>query len=129
LQQKANVYQDISARSPIIGNDTNGRQSLDSKRLSRLPRSAVNERRFEREPPTAEEGFEDVGLNDEQNKPKRKGFFSKFGEQPEAGASSSVITSKFHITGRKRGQSGQGAELGTIDRPGTSGSVEVKEVR
>lgn len=97
--------------------------------MPRLPRSAVNERRFEREPPTAEEGFEDVGLNDEQNKPKRKGFFSKFGEQPEAGASSSATTSKFHITGRKRGQSGQGAELGTIDRPGTSGSVEAKEVR
>lgn len=97
--------------------------------MPRLPRSAVNERRFEREPPTAEEGFEDVVLNDEQNKPKRKGFFSKFGEQAEAGASAPATLSKFHITGRKRGQSGQGAELGTIDRPGTSGSAEVKEVR
>jgi len=52
----------------------------------------VNERRFEREPPTAEEGFEDVGLNDEQNKPKRKGFFSKFGDQVEAGALSPPIS-------------------------------------
>lgn len=86
----------------------------------------MGERRYEREPPTAEEGFEDVGLNDDQNKPKRKGFFSKFGDQPEAGASSSTITSKFHITGRKRGQSGQGAELGTIIRPTTSEPAEIK---
>ncbi len=70
-----------------------------------------------------------MGLNDEQNKPKRKGFFSKFGDQQETGTPSAAATSKFHITGRKRGQSGQGAELGTIDRPGTPGSADVKEVR
>ena len=105
-----------------------GRQSLDSARLPRLPRSAVGERRFEREPPTTEEGFEDVGLNDEQNKPRKKGFFSKFGEQQETGATALSTTSRFHLTGRKRGQSGQGAELGAIPRPGTSGSKEVKEV-
>ncbi|TAQ87926.1 hypothetical protein B7494_g3764 [Chlorociboria aeruginascens] len=106
---------DISARSPIMRGD-NGRQSLDSARLSRLPRSAVGDRRFERQPPTAEEGFEEVGLNDEQAKQtRRKGFFSKFGEG--------------HLTGRKRGQSGVGEELGNIRRPGTAGSSEVKDVR
>jgi hypothetical protein len=105
----------------------NGRQSLDSTRLSRLPRSAIGERRFEREPPTAEEGFEDVGLNDEQSKPKRRGFFSKFGDPQEPGTVI-PITSRFHIAGRKRGQSGQGAELGNIERPETSGSAEVEEV-
>jgi len=114
---------DISARSPVLPGDI-GRQSLDSARLSRLPRSAINERRFERQPPTAEEGFEDVGLNDEAKQhTKKKGFFSKFGD------SDSQSGSRFHITGRKRGQSGVGEELGSIQRPGTAeSSKEVQEV-
>lgn len=97
---------------------------MDSARLPRLPRSAVHERRFERQPPTAEEGFEDVGLNDEQKAkeaPKKKSFF-KFGDSDDG-------ASRFHVMGRKRGQSGQDAELGSIDRPGTANSKEVKEVR
>ena len=97
-----------------------GRQSLDSARLPRLPRSAVNERRFERQPPTAEEGFEDVGLNDEQAKQtKKKGFFSKFGEGSDTNAQTPT-GSRFHISGRKRGQSAVGEELGNIQPPGTS---------
>ncbi|RDL42084.1 Uncharacterized protein BP5553_02063 [Venustampulla echinocandica] len=109
---------DISARLPVVPHDI-GRQSLDSATLPRLPRSALSERRFERQPPTAEEGFEDVGLNDDQAKQtKKKGFFSKFGDTD----SQSSTTSRFHITGRKRGQSGGGEELGTIQRPGTAGS-------
>jgi hypothetical protein len=85
-------------------------------------------RSFERNPPTAEEGFEDVGLNDELNKQaKKRGFFSKFGENAEPSAQSPT-TSRFHIGGRKRGQSGVGEELGNIPRPGTSGSKEVKDV-
>jgi len=117
---------DISARSPVVSSDT-GRQSLDSARIPRLPRSAIAERRFQRQPPTAEEGFEDVGLNDEQKQPRKKGFFSKFGESGEQG-SQSPTGSRFHITGRKRGQSGQGAELGNIERPGTSDTAEIKEI-
>lgn len=89
--------QDISARSPIIITDPAPRQSLDSARFPRPPRSALAERRFERRaPPTAEEEFEDVGLNDDGNRqrqqqqqhhqptpqpppaPRRKGFLSKF---------------------------------------------------
>src|SRR4051812_21561064 len=102
-----------------------GRQSLDAARLPRLPRSAIGDRRFERQPPTAEEGFEDVGLNDENAKQvKKKGFFSKFGESSEP--SSTSTTSRFHIGGRKRGQSGVGEELGSIQRPGTANSKEVK---
>jgi hypothetical protein len=112
----------------VLGSDNIGRQSLDSKRLPRLPRSAIAERQFEKQPPTAEEGFEDVGLNDDQ-KPKKKGFFSKFGEQTEASATSSTTNSRFHITGRKRGHSGQGSELGTIDRPGTATTAKVEETR
>ncbi|KAF4632412.1 hypothetical protein G7Y89_g5715 [Cudoniella acicularis] len=119
--------QDISARSPVVPHDI-GRQSLDSARLSRLPRSAINERRFERQPPTAEEGFEDVGLNDDQAKhAKKKSFFSKFGDSSD---SHSPTSSRFHITGRKRGQSGTGEELSSIQRPGTAGSSkEIQEVR
>jgi hypothetical protein len=120
--------QDISARSPVIQVDNSGRQSLDSARIPRLPRTALNERRFERHPPTAEEGFEDVGLNDDQNKQvKKRGFFSKFGENSDPNVQAPT-TSRFHIGGRKRGQSGVGEELGSIPRPGTSGSKEAKEV-
>jgi len=114
---------DISAKSPVLPS-SNGRQSLDSARMPPLPRSAIHERRFERQPPTAEEGFEDVGLNDESKQPKKKGFFSKFGENSDPNAPHS----KFHIGARKRGQSGVGEELGNMQRPGT-GSSEVKEVR
>lgn len=88
----------------------------------------MNERRFERQPPTAEEGFEDVGLNDEQKQqPRKKGFFSKFGDQGEQSQSPGSSVSRFSITGRKRGQSGQGAELGDIERPGAAGGEEFKE--
>ncbi|KAH8591667.1 hypothetical protein B0O99DRAFT_268195 [Bisporella sp. PMI_857] len=106
---------DVSARSPVIHTD-NGRQSLDSARLPRLPRSAIGNRNFDKQPPTTEEGFEDVGLNDENKQAKKRGFFSKFGESTETGTQSS--TGRFHI-GRKRGQSGTGQELGDIKRPET----------
>jgi len=116
---------DISARSPVVQHEI-GRQSLDSARLPRLPRSAMNERRFERQPPTAEEGFEDVGLNDEAKQTKKKGFFSRLGESSEP-TSQTPSGSRFHIGGRKRGTSGVGEELGSIQRPGTAGS-QSKEV-
>lgn len=121
------TLQDISARSPVMSHEI-GRQSLDSARIPRLPRSAMNERRFERQPPTAEEGFEDVGLNDETKQVKKKGFFSKFGDSNAESGTQPPTTSRFHIGGRKRGQSGVGEELGNIQRPGTAGSKEVKEV-
>ena len=105
-----------------------GRQSLDSARIPRLPRSAINERRFERQPPTAEEGFEEVGLNDEaKQQSKKKGFFSKFADSNTETGTPSPNTSRFHIGGRKRGQSGVGEELGNMPRPGTAESKEVKE--
>jgi hypothetical protein len=122
--------QDISAKSPVIPQESFGRQSLDSGRLQRLPRSAIGERRFEKQPPTAEEGFEDVGLNDEQAKQtKKKSFFSKFGDGSDTTNAQPPTTSRFHIPGRKRGQSGAGEELGDIKRPGTSGTEEIKEVQ
>ncbi|KAJ8061191.1 hypothetical protein OCU04_010264 [Sclerotinia nivalis] len=117
---------DISARSPISPIDGyGGRQSLDSARLPQMQRSAIGSRRFARQPPTAEEGFEEVGLNDAANDStkqiKKKGFFSKFGDE---------ALPSFHMPGRKRGQSGTGEELGNFPKPGsTTPKVEVDEVR
>ncbi|KAI9797610.1 MAG: hypothetical protein M1833_005393 [Piccolia ochrophora] len=110
---------DISARSPIPQPyPTPPRQSLDSRR-SRLPHTSSHERNFDQEPPTAEEGFEDVGLNDDV-KPKKRSLFSRFAESSDANAAPSPGPGPSHhsfsFTGRKRGQSGQGAELGKIDR-------------
>ncbi|OWP02937.1 hypothetical protein B2J93_3517 [Marssonina coronariae] len=124
---------DISAKSPVKTHEI-GRQSLDSARIPRFPRSALNERRFERQPPTAEEGFEDVGLNDEAKRlndeskePKKKGFFFKFGDNNMDLSSQSPTSSRFHVGGRKRRQSGVGEELENMQRPDTAGSKEVKE--
>lgn len=118
---------DVSAKSPIINHEPATRQSLDSARFHRLPRSSLNERRVNRQPPTEEEQFEDVGLNDEQKaQPKKKGFFSKFGSEHQESnpATPSQSVSRFLIPGRKRAQSGQGAELGPMDRPRTATPVQ-----
>lgn len=97
--------------------------------MPRLPRSAIHERHFEKPQPTAEEGFEDVGLNDEPKQaPKKKGFFTRFGDS-NSDAPNASTTSRFHIGGRKRGQSGVGEELGSIPRPGTSGSTDGQEMK
>ena len=95
------------------------RQSLDSARFPRLPRSAMD-RKGERPLSTAEEAFEDVGLDDhkQQPAPRRRGFFSKFSDDKEKdGSSQGTTVSRLLMSGRKRGQSGQGAELGNIERP------------
>ncbi|KAH8737315.1 hypothetical protein BGZ61DRAFT_438071 [Ilyonectria robusta] len=110
---------DISARSPIANSDLPGRQSLDSARFPRLPRSAMD-RSFERQPATAEEAFEDVGLEDKQPQPRKRGFFSKFSDTQEKDASVQPAVSRFLIHSRKRAPSGQGAELGSIDQPKTN---------
>lgn len=126
------LRQDICAKSPVVVLDTlPARSSLDSARLPRLPRSALNERRFEREPPTPEEGFEEVGLNDEEavvfndyNKPpqlppapRKRGFFRFGSEHTDDGpthASGAQTTRSRFLSGRKRGQSSQGSELGPM---------------
>jgi hypothetical protein len=62
-----------------------------------------------------EETFEDVGLSEEP-KPKKRGIFSRFGDSSEHPSDENSRPSSshrgFHLPGRKRGQSGQGAELG-----------------
>jgi hypothetical protein len=76
-----------------------------------------------------EEGFEEVGLNDE-TKPKKRGLFSRFGDSGDSPVAADVRPASGHhnflqFTGRKRGQSGQGAELSSIGRPNVQNAVEV----
>ncbi|KAI4287345.1 MAG: hypothetical protein L6R35_003395 [Caloplaca aegaea] len=112
---------DISARSPVPPESTTPRQSLDS-RMTGPTRSSIKD--LERPQPTSEEAFEDVGLDDEakHQPPKKRGIFARFGDNADAanpGDAPRPSSSHrgFHLPGRKRGQSGQGAELGNIIRP------------
>ncbi|CAK7200524.1 hypothetical protein SEUCBS139899_003220 [Sporothrix eucalyptigena] len=120
---------DISAKSPITSSSEWTRQSLDSRRPTKpLNGSSMRQTRF----PPADEGFEDVGLDDGRQQTasthttsvgasatnaasnfikKRGAFFSKFGSDHTA----ENADNKF-LSGRKRGQSGQGAELTPMDR-------------
>ncbi|KUI63266.1 hypothetical protein VP1G_10412 [Cytospora mali] len=137
---------DITARSPIVTNDPfPTRRSMDSARFSRMPRQRLFERDFPTTitPEEAEgEGFEDVGLNDDKpqsqqqappQQSKKRGFFAKFSDNNSnssssnqenahsSAASPTPMTSRFSILpGRKRGHSGQGAELGYVERPRTA---------
>ncbi|KAI1436594.1 hypothetical protein GGR50DRAFT_701492 [Xylaria sp. CBS 124048] len=123
---------DICAKSPIIANEP-PRQSFDSSMIARTPRSSLRNRAFERELPTAEEDFEDVGLNDDQKQnqqqPKKKGFFAKFSESQESNIHAHGEGLSRFIPGRKRAQSGQGAELGAVERPRSSQSIRPEEVQ
>jgi hypothetical protein len=98
-----------------------------------------------------ESNFEDVGLNDENSKPqsqqqqqpKKRSFFSKFGSDDSSDAPANAgsgqtqpqqhagIASRFLGGSRKRGQSGQGAELGVmpLERPKTASTVVETEVQ
>ena len=117
----AYMLQDISARSPVLHQDNVlGRTSLDS-RSPRTPRSTLAGK-FDK--PQAdvvdEEIFEDVGLNDEV-KPKKRSLFARFAGDNNNDSNTSEERpnsshGRFHLPGRKRGQSGQGAELGNMPR-------------
>ncbi|KJZ76687.1 hypothetical protein HIM_04023 [Hirsutella minnesotensis 3608] len=108
---------DITARSPVMTHELPARQSLDSMRLHRESKSALG-RRIDHEPPTPEESFEDIGLDDhKQPQPRKRGFFSKFGESTDKDSTGQPGVSRFLMGGRKRGHSGQGSELGSLERP------------
>ncbi|KAJ4301828.1 hypothetical protein N0V90_003924 [Kalmusia sp. IMI 367209] len=71
-----------------------------------------------------EEGFEDVGLNDEPKpQPKKRSIFSRFGDSHDADAAKEERPASSHhhftFTGRKRAQSGQGSELKSMSKPST----------
>ncbi|KAG5917979.1 hypothetical protein E4U42_007050 [Claviceps africana] len=107
---------DVTARSPIVSsNDSFGRQSLDSARFPRLPGSTMGAKFVHRQPLPAEEVFEDVGLDDYMQQPRKRGFFSKLTDSQDAPGQPTV--SRFLVSGRKRGHSGQGAELTPIRPP------------
>ena len=80
---------------------------------------------FKQESTPEETPFEDVGLHDDV-KPKRRGLFSRLADSSDPTSSSAAASPSHHhhyafpFTGRRRGQSGQGAELGNIPRPATS---------
>lgn len=94
--------------------------------------------------PPVEESFEDVGLNDESGRPhaqkdapapRKRGLFSRFGDStnnenqpPHSPTPTDGGLSRF-LPGRKRApsQSGQGAELGSMDR--TNQQPEGQEMR
>lgn len=66
--------------------------------------------------PTAEENFEDVGLDDQKQQPRKRGFFSKLTDTQEKDSSAPQTgVSRFLMPGRKRAQSGQGSELGSME--------------
>ncbi|KAI9041615.1 uncharacterized protein KD926_006689 [Aspergillus affinis] len=122
---------DISARSPVSYSDAMpSRTSLDS-RFSRMTSPSRAHSGFDRKPESMEEEFEDVGLEDEEAKPKKKGIFSRLGDLTgDSQTSSSNSKSShlgFHIPGRKRGQSNVGSELGSMKTPPPG--AEAAEVR
>ncbi|EGX91797.1 hypothetical protein CCM_05954 [Cordyceps militaris CM01] len=100
---------DITARSPIKHNNA--------------PYSV--HRKMERQVPTPEENFEDVGLDDGKQQQRKRGFFAKLTDSQDKESSPSTMP-RFLMGGRKRGQSGQGAELGSVDRRRTSVTSEVR---
>ncbi|MCJ1441278.1 MAG: hypothetical protein MMC23_001764 [Stictis urceolatum] len=123
---------DISARSPVThpdayasrqSLDSRGRQSLDSRSPRALRTNGSNLGRPDHKGNEVldEETFEEVGLNDEQ-KPKKRGLFERFSGANEPGDENARPGSShrgFHLPGRKRGQSGQGSELGNMENPDT----------
>jgi hypothetical protein len=136
----SDLFQDICAKSPIVTVDAPARGSLDSARFPRFPRTALGDRRFGQDFSTPDESFEEVGLDEDEEEPsqpppKKHGFFSKFGTDSSIDGSptTSQSLSRF-LPGRKRGQSGQGAELGAVMRPmadmaPTETPSQVQEVR
>lgn len=79
-----------------------------------------------------EEGFEDVGLNDEP-KPapaKKRGIFSRFGDNNNNNADKQEERPSsghhFSLTGRKRAESGKGEELKPMGRPSVDVPVETR---
>ncbi|KAK3068210.1 hypothetical protein LTR53_014411 [Teratosphaeriaceae sp. CCFEE 6253] len=133
---------DISARSPVL------QQTYEA---GRPPRASLDSRTFHPPPPprssnsftrpsqvpaqTQEEpsqtGFEDVDIADRPvvPQPKKRGLFSRiadYGDHAERPVSQEGNKEKawHHFGARKRGQSGQGAELGAIPKRETTPKPE-----
>lgn len=119
------------------------RQSLDSRRNLNAysPRPSFQDRErasfqqsrdsLQNSRHSAEERFEDVGLNDEPKvQQKKRSLFSRFGDNadektPNAEVKPASASNRFlsGITGgRKRGQSGTGSELASMPNERPAGS-------
>jgi hypothetical protein len=113
------------------------RRSLDVRRSRAPPRSSLQERRpaSRTTETTAEEGFEDVGLNDEPKPQKKRGIFARFGDNSDAEAKDKEErpTSSHHhfgFPGRKRAQSGsQGSEMKSMSTSTTPAADVPVEAR
>jgi len=131
---------DISARSPVVHHDRPPRASLDSRTflppLPPPPPRTSNNFTPPRPPRTQEEvaGFEEVDIGEGDKPvpqhpppPKKRGLFSRItdgGDRSERPSSADGKASgAWHLPGRRRGQSGQGSELGTIP-PKREGTVQ-----
>jgi hypothetical protein len=127
--------QDILARSPITDTDSLYRRSLDSSILvPPSPAQTTLQERRKQDWPDGEDYFEDVKLNEEMRPAARiRGLFSKFGTSaasPHAPPALPPSNSATHrvlplFSGRKRGQSIQGAEMATIPQSRESATVGV----
>jgi hypothetical protein len=89
----------------------------------------MQQSRPQSEPQVPEEGFEEVGLNDEPKTqpPKKRGIFSRFGDNNHANDKQDERPSSSHhfsLTGRKRAESGAGSELKPMPRPSSEVAVE-----
>ena len=132
---------DISAKSPVMVQER-PRQSLDSARYPRFPRANHRGPSIDIDQPTlVEEGFEDVGLHDDQkhgnqqtqaDQPKKRSFFSKLtdSQEPHSGATTPSQGMSRFIPGRKRAPStGHDSELGSMQRMSTLPLAEAQEMR
>ncbi|OJZ88129.1 hypothetical protein ASPFODRAFT_43749 [Aspergillus luchuensis CBS 106.47] len=124
---------DISARSPVCYTDAMpSRTSLDSRvsHITSTPSTLYSN--LSKQPEAMEEEqYEEVALDDEEVKPKRKSIFSRFGDftndSSQNSSTSKSSTLGFHIPGRKRGPSNPGSELGTFKAPPVNAEAEVHD--
>lgn len=145
-EDAAHTGQDISARSPIPDclNETYPRQSfdarrsvdtrrsLDVRRSRATPRSSMQQPRPGSREQVPEEGFEEVGLNDEPKAQpqKKRSIFSRFGDSNSNNHANDKLEERptsshhFSLTGRKRAESGAGSELKAMPRPSSEVPVE-----
>jgi hypothetical protein len=120
---------DISARSPVIAAaEQKPRASLDSRTfLPPQPRTSNSFHRPLQVPNTQqEEELEEVALDEPKPQPqKKRGMLSRImdsndshhhSERPNSHDGGGKSAPWHHFGGRKRGQSGQGAELGSIPK-------------
>lgn len=129
---------DISARSPITDcitetyprqsldarRSVDTRRSLDARRSRAAPRSSLQQGRPDSRDQVPEDGFEEVGLNDDtkpqsQSQPKKRGLFARFGDNShthEKHEDRPNSSHHFSLPGRKRAESGAGSELKPMPR-------------